>query len=282
MLDIPLMISSLILPLLMQSATPFGSPIDPVLRPSKARPESVVRSPSPRIKTPSDIRFDQCVDQAADDPAAGLLAANKWQIEGGGYLARNCLGFAYAEQENWEKAISEFVQSAEKAQAAGDERAANFWSQAGNAALAGGDPLVALKYFQAALGPATLDGLLKGEVHLDTARAYVALNQYDEAKKQFILVHQLAPEDPLGWLLSATLARRTGDLVQAKSDIATAAKLVATDPAIALEAGNIAYQAGDMVNARNNWQQAVKFDADSAAGQAASRYLAQLVDAAQE
>ncbi|WP_197460182.1 tetratricopeptide repeat protein [Sphingorhabdus sp. M41] len=242
----------------------------------------MVRSPSPRIKTPSDIRFDQCVDQAADDPAAGLLAANKWQIEGGGYLARNCLGFAYAEQENWEKAISEFVQSAEKAQAAGDERAANFWSQAGNAALAGGDPLVALKYFQAALGPATLDGLLKGEVHLDTARAYVALNQYDEAKKQFILVHQLAPEDPLGWLLSATLARRTGDLVQAKSDIATAAKLVATDPAIALEAGNIAYQAGDMVNARNNWQQAVKFDADSAAGQAASRYLAQLVDAAQE
>ena len=34
--------------------------------------------------------------------------------------------------------MPEFVQAAEAAQAAGDERAANFWSQAGNAALASG------------------------------------------------------------------------------------------------------------------------------------------------
>ncbi|MGB5485654.1 tetratricopeptide repeat protein [Parasphingorhabdus sp.] len=270
------MISSLLLPLLMQSATPYGSPIDPVLRPSEVRPEVPASSPSPQPKNPSDIRFDQCVDQAADDPANGLLAANKWQLEGGGYLARNCLGFAYAELEDWTKAIPEFVQAAEAAQAAGDERTANFWSQAGNAALAGGNNQNALKYFNAALEQDSLDGLLKGEVHLDMARVFVALDQYDEAMKQFALVHELVPQDPLGWLLSATLARRMGDLERAKSDIAAAAKLVITDPAIALEAGNIAYEAGDMVNAKSNWEQAIKFDPDSSSAKAATRYLVQL------
>ena len=276
------MISSLLLPLLMQSATPYGSPVDPVLRPSEARPAAIVSAPLLQPKTPMDIRFDQCVDQAADDPANGLLAANKWQIEGGGYLARNCLGFAYAELEDWPKAIPEFVQAAEKAQAAGDERAANFWSQAGNAALASGNHPVALKYLGAALEQNSLDGLLKGEVHLDMARAFVALNQYDEAKAQFALVHELVPQDPLGWLLSATLARRMGDLALAKADITAAAKLVEADPAIALEAGNIAYEAGDMVNAKSNWEQAVKLGTDSPSAKVASRYLEQLVTSVEE
>lgn len=271
------MISSLLLPLLIQSATPYGSPIDPVLRPSETRPQTKVQSPSPEPKTPSDVRFDQCMDRAADDPAAGLLAANKWQLEGGGYLARNCLGFAYAELEDWTKATPEFVQAAEAAQAAGDKRAVNFWAQAGNAALAGGNPRVALQYLGAALAQDSLDGLLKGEVHLDRARAFVALNQYDEAKTEFALVHALVPQDPLGWLLSATLARRMGDLELAKADIAEAARLVVSDPAIALEAGNIAYEAGDLPSARTNWEQAVKFDPDSGPAKAASRYLAQLV-----
>ncbi|MEH6792219.1 tetratricopeptide repeat protein [Parasphingorhabdus sp.] len=279
------MISSLLLlPLLMQSATPYGSPIDPVLRPSATRPEAkaAAKAPAPRAKTPSDVRWDQCVDQAVDDPAAGLLAANRWQLEGGGYLARNCLGFAYAESEDWAKAVPEFVQAAEAAQAAGDERAANFWSQAGNAALAKGDADLALTYLAAALALDSPDGLLKGEVHLDQARALVSLERYDEAKAEFAAVHQLVPEDPLGWLLSATLARRMGDLERAKADIAAAAKLVATDPAIALEAGNIAYEAGDMANAKANWEQAVKFDPDSASAKAASRYLAQLDSAVAE
>lgn len=270
------MISSLLLPLLIQSATPYGSPIDPVLRPSAPKSEAQVNPPAPAVKDPIEIRFNQCLDQAEDDPANGLLVANKWQIEGGGYLARNCLGFAYATQEDWAKAIPEFVQSAERAQAAGDERAANFWTQAGNAAFASGNQPDALKYFETALALNTLEGMLKGEVHLDLARVYVALDRYEDAKQQFVAVHQLVPEDPLGWLLSATLARRMGDLERAKSDIAAAAKLVATDPAIALEAGNIAYQAGDMVNARSNWEQAIKFGPDSPSAKAASRYLAQM------
>lgn len=270
------MISSIILPVLLQSATPYGSPVDPLLRPSEARPETPVAQPKPEPKSPADIRFNQCIDQAADNPEKGLLAANRWQIEGGEYLARNCLGFAYAELEDWPKAVPAFVLAAEGAEAAGDKRAAIFWSQAGNAAFVAGDNAAALKYLGLALEQDQLDAMLRGEVHLDIARIYVAMDQYDAAKQQFVLVHELVPEDPLGWLLSATLARRMGDLALAKSDIAVAARLAGTDPAIALEAGNIAYEAGDVANATANWERAVKFGPDDPSAKAASRYLEQL------
>ena len=276
------MISSLLLPLLIQSATPFGSPVEPVLRPSEARTPTPVKPTPAEATNRLDSRFNQCVDQAAEDPGNGLLAANKWQIEGGGYLARNCLGLAYAELQNWTKAVPEFVQSAEGAETAGDERAAIFWSQAGNAALAQGDHAAALKYFDFALAQNTLNDLLKGEVHLDKARVYVALDQYAQAREEFSIVHKLVPQDPLGWLLSATLARRTEDLVRAKSDIAVAAKLAITDPAIALEARNIAYEAGDVVNAKSNWEQAVKFGPDSASAKAAKHYLSQLLTSVEQ
>ncbi|VWX59158.1 tetratricopeptide repeat protein [Sphingorhabdus sp. 109] len=276
------MISSLVLPLLLQSATPYGSPIDPLMRPSEPRTEAPAGQLPLAPKSPADIRFNQCIDQAAEDPDNGLLAANGWQIEGGGYLARNCLGFAYAELEQWPKAVSAFVLAAEGAKTAGDDRAAIFWSQAGNAAFVAGDNAAALKYLGSALEQDQLDALLKGEVHLDMARIYVAMNQYDAAKQQFVLVHDLVPEDPLGWLLSATLARRMGDLALAKADIAVAAGLAVTDPAIALEAGNIAYEAGDVVNAESNWEQAVKFGPDSPSAKTAVRYLEQLRASATE
>lgn len=283
------MISSLFLLLLMQSANPYGSPIDPILRPADVRPpapanippapapvQAPISVPVAVPKGPLEIRFNQCVDQATDDPSSGVIAANRWQIEGGGYLARHCLGFAYAELLDWPKATTEFVHAAKGAEASSDKRAANFWAQAGNAALAKGDYPEARAHLSAALQQNTLEGLPKGEVHLDLARLAVAMEQYDEAKAQFTYVHQLAPQDPLSWLLSATLARRMGDLVLAKADITKAAKLAGGDPAVALEAGNIAYAAGNMARAKIFWQQAVQFDAESASALAASKYLERL------
>lgn len=227
--------------------------------------------------TMTEVRFNECVDLAVDDPPSGIVAANKWRIEGGGFLARHCLGFAYAEQFNWDAAMTTFAEAAREAEVAKYPRTANFWAQAGNAALAGDQPEKALEYLNAALVQGTLVGLLKGEVHLDRARAHVALNDYAAAKQEFAMVHKLAPQDPLGWLLSATLARRQDDLALAKADIQVAAKLAAQDPAVALEAGNIAYAGGDLVEAKANWEKAVKMDAESRSAKAAKKYLAQLV-----
>jgi len=232
--------------------------------------------------TMTEVRFNECVDLAVDDPASGIVEANRWRIEGGGFLARHCLGFAYAEQFNWDAATNSFVEAAREAEIAKYPRTANFWAQAGNAALAGGKADKSLEYLNAALVQGTLVGLQKGEVHLDRARAHVALDNYSAAKDEFVMVHKLAPQDPLGWLLSATLARRMNDLERAKADIQVAANLAATDPAVALEAGNIAYAAGDRIEAKSNWEKAVEIDAESQPAKAAKKYLAQLVTSVSE
>lgn len=250
--------------LLVQSATPFGSPLPQTINPSAPM-------------TMSEVRFNECVDLAVDDPVSGVVEANKWRIEGGKFLARHCLGFAYAEQFNWAAATTTFAEAAREAEIAKYPRVANFWAQAGNAALAGNEPDKALEYLNAALVQGTLVGLEKGEVHLDRARAHVARNDYAAAKTEFVMVHKLAPQDPLGWLLSATLARRMGDLPLAKADIAVAAKLAARDAAIALEAGNIAYAGGDAEQAKANWEKSVEIDAESRSAKVAQKYLAQLV-----
>lgn len=231
--------------------------------------------------TMSEVRFNECVDLAIDDPASGITAANSWRIEGGGFLARHCLGFAYAEQFQWEQAMTAFVEAAREAEIAKYVRTANFWAQAGNAALASGQADKALEYLNAALVQGTLVGLYKGEVHLDRARAHVALNDYPAARQELTIAHQLAPQDPLGWLLSATLARRMDDLKLATSDIAVAAKLAPRDPAIALEAGNISYKSGSIENAKAHWQQAIEIDAESRPAKAAAIYLGKLEEAEQ-
>lgn len=252
-----------------QSVTPFGSPAPEILQP-KRREDQV------------ELRFNKCVDLAIDNPQNGLAEANAWLVAGGGFLARHCLGFAYAEQQNWKGATEAFAQSARAAEVARDKRIDKFWAQAGNAALASGDPSKALEYLNAALVQGSLQGLAKGLVHLDRARAHVALENYPAAKTEFAMVRQLAPEDPLGWLLSATLARRMGDLEQARKDILIADERAPGDPAIALEAGNIAYQSGDTANAKANWEKAVQINAESQPARAAQKYLDQLVTKVEE
>ena len=225
---------------------------------------------------PDQARFDACIDLAIDDPASGVVAANEWLIEGGTYFARHCLGFAHAHQQRWDAAEKAFVEAARAAMAAKDDRAGNLWTQAGNAALAGGSPQAALSHFDAALAQATASGLALGEIHLDRARALVALGNLDAARAEFDIVHKVVPEDPLGWLLSATLARRQGDLTRAQADIAVAAKLASRDSDVALEAGNIAVEAGDYGAARRNWQQAVAIAPDSKAAATARDQLGRL------
>jgi len=84
------------------------------------------------------------------------------------------------------------------------------------------------------------------------------------------------PADPLAWLLSATLARRAGDLPRAQTDIAEAMKRAPDDASVALEAGNIAVLSGSDAAARTAWEAAVKASPDSPAGKAAADALKRL------
>src|SRR3546814_7635577 len=123
-------------------------------------------------------------------------------------LARQCLGFSYAEQKRWLPAMTAFQQAADEADIAREPTSGQLWAQAGNAALAGEQPDKARTYFNAALARGIPDGLEKGEIYLDRARALVAMDKLAEARPDIDKALSEVPKDPLAWLLSATLARR--------------------------------------------------------------------------
>lgn len=231
----------------------------------------IVGPPDPR-----EAQFNQCLDLAIDDPASGVGNANEWLTLGGGYFARHCLGFAYVRQQRWDAAATAFAQAANDAQSQGDRRATNLWTQAANAALAADQPTEGLSYINSALAQGTLTGDRLGEAYLDRARILVALNRLEDARSDFAQVQALVPEDPLGWLLSATLERRLDNLERAGADISVALSLGPEDPDILVEAGSIAALSGNFPAARKAWEQVVAIDAPGPARVSAKDYLRQL------
>lgn len=223
-------------------------------------------------------RYERCLDRASADPAAAEAEAGRWQLEGGGFLARQCLGIAYANEARWSAAAAAFETAARDAEKVRDVRSANYWQQAGNAWLAGGDGAKARSALDAALASGSLTGLALGEAHLDRARALVASGDPSAARGDLDKALAEAADDPLAWLLSATLARRSGDMARAKTDIAQALALGGDDPAVGLEAGNIAAASGDAGGARTAWLQASRLRPDSPPARAAVAALAQFDD----
>ncbi len=221
--------------------------------------------------------FQACLDAALDSPEAGVAFAQKWRIDGGSFYARDCMGFAYTRAERWAPAIVAFEQAAEEAEREGEvAQSARLWAQAGNAALASEDAAKARQDFDAALARGMPDGLEKGEVHLDRARALVALGDADAARESIDFALAQAPQDPLAWLLSATLARRQGEMRLAQAHIARSVQLSPDDASVALEEGNIAILTDHEDIARAAWQRAVKIAPEAAAGKAAADNLSRL------
>lgn len=218
----------------------------------------------------------ECAKQAEEKPEQGVELANQWRLAGGGFLARQCLGLAYAAQQRWQPAAVSFEQAAREAEVELDPLSPTLWVQAGNARLAANDVPAARKAFDSALASPLLTGSVRGEAHLDRARALVALNDPKAARVDLDQAVKLAPEDPLAWLLSATLARRQNDLDRASKDIAEAAKRSPDDASVALEAGNIAMLSGSPEAARVAWQGAITNQPGSPAAKAAQAALDQL------
>ena len=244
-----------------------------------AAPKPAAAREDGRIPVPAKYAapFQACLDQAIEAPDAGVAFAQKWRIDGGSFYARHCMGFAYARAERWGPAIVAFEQAAEEAERSAEmAQSARLWAQAGNAALASGDPAKARQDFDAALARGLPDGLEKGEVHLDRARALVALGDSAAARESLDVALAQAPRDPLGWLLSATLARRSGEMALAQAHIARAVQLSPDDASVALEEGNIAVLTQHDDVARAAWQRAVRLAPTTAAGKAAADNLSRL------
>lgn len=241
-----------------------------------AQPAAPVKPSAPPPRDPVRVRYDRCVELATgDDPAAGIKDATAFQIEGGRYFARQCQGIANANLGQWSAAATAFEEAARGAENAKDVRAANYWAQAGNAWLAAGDGAKARAALDAALANPALTGLLRGEAELDRARSLVAAGDRPAARAAIDRALGLAGDDPLAWLLSATLARQMNDLPRAKADIGQAVRRSPDDASVQLEAGNIAAAAGDEVGAKAAWAQVARLKPDSPQAKAAEAALAQ-------
>ena len=250
----------MILPLLLLAAAQAA----PQAAPPKAGPPD-----------PAEQRFDHCVDLAAGDPPSAETAAGQWLLDGGGFLAHQCLGITYASELRWTGAATEFEAAAQGAEIVHDKRSANYWAQAGNAWLATGEAMKARAALNAALAGGTLVGLQRGEASLDRARAFVASGDLADARVDLDRAIVDAAGDPLAWLLSATLARRMKDVPRAQKDIAEAIHRAGDDASVQLEAGNIAALAGDEAGAKAAWNRAVAIKPDGVAGRNARNALKQ-------
>jgi tetratricopeptide (TPR) repeat protein len=268
-----------ILPLLalvaMQAPSLPSSP-DPM---PPRRPRASDQSPAPRPQTvPADAaaetRYRACTDQVRANAEAAVDAANVWREQGGGLAARQCLGLALSALERWAPAATAFEQAAREAEAANDPRRTDFWVQAANAWLAGGDGQHAMADFDAALLTPNLSDQLRGEVHLDRGRAQVALGNPAAARAEIDHALQLVPSDPFAWYLSAALARRENNLARAGTDIARARQLSPDSPDILLLAGTLAGQGGNMAEAERLYRQIVQSAPNSDAGRQARESLA--------
>ena len=230
----------------------------------------------PAVASADSTRFDACAVLADTDPARAIDEASTWRLAGGGILARQCEGLAYVTQKRWVPAAAAFEAAAREAEVKSDGRAAVLWVQAGNAALAGNDAAKAALYFDGALAGGQLTGEALGEAHLDRARARAALADLKGARIDLDQAVKLVSADPLGWLLSATLARKMNDLPRAQADIEQAAQRSPDDASVALEAGNIAILSGSPSAARLAWEAAIKNAPDSPAAKSAAESLARL------
>src|SRR3712207_5083656 len=97
-----------------------------------------ITPPTPTPET-EEGRAAACQAEVRRSPQAGLATANRWQAAGGGLLARQCVGLAYVALQQWTNAATVYEQAAQEAQRLNDSTAPDFWVQAGNAWLAGGD-----------------------------------------------------------------------------------------------------------------------------------------------
>jgi tetratricopeptide (TPR) repeat protein len=228
------------------------------------------------LPTLDELQFSECLTLASKDPASAISSASLWAQEKGGYLARACHGFALASDFKFDLAVPMLTEAATLAEAKGDPRAARFWAQAGNAAIAAGQADVAVDALSKALASNTLDNNERADGEVDRARAFVALGKNADGEAALATARQLAPENGAAWLLSATLARRLNKLPDALAFIQTAAAVLPSDPAVALEAGNIAIAAGDDNMARTQWEQAIKIAPNSRQATTARAQLAAL------
>ncbi len=262
----------------------------PTLQPASPIPDELIEQRQLRRQSEQDRTQEQsapdrklarCLARIEADPEGAKQAASSW-LDHAPLVQRppaaQCLGEALVQLGLWKEAESAFLQGRDSTLPKAQLTRAQLGAMAGNAALGAQDPATAatiLERAQSDANAAANDALI-GEIALDRARALVALGHNDDAAKALTAARTELPANPQAWLLSATLARRMGDLTSAQTHIEQAAHLSPGDPEIGLEAGVIAVLSGRDDAARKSWESVVTLAPYTPFAKTAKAYLAQL------
>lgn len=228
-------------------------------------------------RAPSRAAIDVCLTTARDEPAKARALAEEWVSRTKGAqraTGHHCLGVAAGNAGDWAAASAAFLAARDEATDASFR--ARMGALAGTALLAQDKPTEALAALDRAKGEAANDAALTGEIAMERAVALVALKREAEAGAALAEARRLRPDDANAWLLSATLARRLGDLATAQQQIERAASLNPRDPSVGLEAGVIAALGGKDAAAKLSFESVIAMAPESEQARTAKDYLAQL------
>ena len=265
---------AILLPLLAQVGPGGALPQAPVaIHAPKRAAAAAVTEPS---------RLQHCLDLAMQRPADGIDMAENWLAVATTMTekaqAKQCKALGLTRIDGWAEAATLFLSARDDTPANEPGERARLGALGGNALLVSGDVTGALAALDLAHPEAhkAADHKLNGVIQIDRARALVALGRSDEAAAALEEARAELPDNPQAWLLSATLSRRQGKLVDAQRQIERAADLLPIDPEIGLEAGVIAVLSGRDAAARLSWLSVIKAAPSSAAAKTAQGYLDQL------
>jgi tetratricopeptide (TPR) repeat protein len=272
------MLTTLILPLLLQVGP------NPALAPAPAVPEELIeqrRIKRERQRPPVAVveadPVQACAALAAAAPDAALEEAQARFDRAIGLdraIAGHCLGLAYSELGQWPQAADAFGRARDALPAEQASYAVRLGIATAAAELAAGRAEAALG--ELARTDPGQDRKLAGAIAVDRSRALVALGRQGEAATALAEARAADPDNDEAWLLSATLSRRTGDLVTAQQQIERAAILRPTGPEIGLEAGVIAALAGRDEAALRSWRSVLESAPGTPTALTAAAYIAQL------
>ncbi len=266
----------LLVPLLAQLGAPLPRTAMPEVDPQTRREQA---QPAP---TSATTRETDCIVLVRSDPPAALDFAGNWRDESASMseraAAEHCRGMAAAALDRWDDAEEAFRAARDSTPANERTARARLGLLAGNAALARGEAGRAIEALDEAQSEAigAADTKLGGEIAIDRARALVALGREADAAGALAQARSQVPDNAQGWLLSATLSRRQGKLVDAQAQIQHAAELLPIDPEIGLEAGVIAALSGRDEAARKSFRSVITAAPGSPIARTAQSYLDQL------
>lgn len=264
-----------LVPLVMQvGIAPTLSPVSPTPPELEDRRN---RSAPLLDRAASEPAIAACLSLAARDPARARDFASEWIARTSGEqraAGRHCLGVAQSNAGAWSEAAASFL--AARDDGPQGRFAARMGALAGSALLAEGRSAEALVALDRARAGAEGDADLTGAIAMDRATALVAVERPGDAATALGEARAALPANAHAWLLSATLARRQGDLATAQGFIERAAGIDPRDPEIGLEAGVIAALAGRDDAAKKSFESVLLAAPDGPLAEAAKAYLAQL------